>query len=88
MRHKNFAEKISYVCIFTKTIEEASENLVRLITSGDSGFDEGISAWRDVLSDFLQASDGLDKLNQFGATFTAAQWNLVLQQVQAALSSR
>jgi hypothetical protein len=85
MRHERFASKIAYACIFAESIEEASENLVRLITHRDCGFDEGSTAWCDVLVDYLQVPDELCQLNRFGARFTAAQWSLILQQVWTAL---
>ena len=85
MRHEQFAAKIAYVCIFAKTVEEAAENLLRLIAKRECGFDEGMAAWRDVLKDYLQAPDDLGQLNRFGATFTVAQWSVVLEQVRGAL---
>jgi hypothetical protein len=85
MHHERFAQNIAYVCVFAKSCEEASENLVRLIANRECGFDEGTTAWCEVLADYLQAPDDLCELNRFGANFTVAQWSLVLQQVQTAL---
>lgn len=85
MRHEQFAAKIAYACIFSETIAEAKENLVRLIASRDCRFDEGTTAWRDVLNDYLEAPDDWGQLNRFGATFTVAQWSLILEQVHTAL---
>jgi hypothetical protein len=88
MRHEQFASKIAYACIFAKSIEEASDNLIRLIANRQCGFDEGTTAWCNVLTDYLQVPDDLCELNRFGASFSAAQWSLVLQQVRTALLGR
>jgi len=85
MRHEQFARKIAYACIFAKTIEEASENLVRLIATSECGFDEGVAAWRVVMKDYLGSPDDLLGLNRFGANFTTAQWRLILEQVHNGL---
>jgi len=81
MSHEHFAAKIAYACIFAQTVEDASVNLVRLITSSEGGFDEGIATWRVVLKDYLESPDDLLGLNRFGAKFTTAQWHLILEQV-------
>jgi hypothetical protein len=85
MRHERFAAKVAYACIFARTVEEASENLLRLITSGECGFDEGSAAWRAMLADYLQPTEDLSQLNRYGASFTPAQWRRVLEQVQSGL---
>lgn len=87
MRHEQFASKIAYVCIFTKSVDNAAENLIRLIANRECGFDEGTTAWCDVLADYLQVPDTLCELNRFGASFTTAQWSRVLQQVRTTLLS-
>jgi hypothetical protein len=85
MRHANFAAKISYASIFAKSTEDASSNLVRLITTGDCGFDEGLLTWSGILAEYLDTPSELEQLNQFGASFTTDQWTVVLRQVRAAL---
>jgi len=86
MRHEGFAAKVAYVCIFAKAVDEASENLVRLIMAGQSGFDEGPAAWRAVVADYLEPTEDLSQLNRFGASFTPEQWRQVLEQVQRRLA--
>jgi hypothetical protein len=85
MRHEQFAAKIAYACIFAKTVAEASENLVRLISTGQCGFDEGATAWRTVLEDYLRHTDDFSQLNRIGASFTAAQWRQILTDVDNSL---
>ena len=85
MRHEQFAAKIAYACIFSKTVAEARDTLLRLIAGRIGGFDEGTTAWCAVLSDYPGAPDDLGPLNRFGASFTAAQWSLILDQVRNAL---
>jgi hypothetical protein len=86
MRHEQFAAKVAYACIFARTVEEASENLVRLITSGECGFDEGAAAWRAVVEDYLQPTEDVSQLNRFGASFTLDQWRRILEEVQSRLT--
>lgn len=85
MRHEQFAVKVAYACIFAKTVEEASENLVGLITEGRCGFDEGAAAWRAVVNDYLQLSDDLSELNRYGAIFTRSEWLRILEQLRSRL---
>ncbi len=85
MRHEQFGAKVAYSCIFAKTVEEAAENLVRLITKGECGFDEGAAAWRAVVEGYLQPSDDLSQLNRFGASFTPDQWRQIFEQVRGGL---
>ena len=86
MRHKSFATKIAYSSIFARTVEEAAENLLRQITKGQCGFDEGVAAWRAVVADYLQPTEDLSDLNRFGATLTPAQWRQVFEQVRSGLT--
>jgi hypothetical protein len=85
MQRETFAAKIAYACIFAQTVEEATENLVRLITNRDCGLDEGATAWREVLKNYRASPEDLGKLNRFGANFTAAQWREILEQVYTAV---
>jgi hypothetical protein len=85
MQHGLFSAKISYVCIFQKTVNEASANLIRLILNEDPGFEEGITVWQNVIVDYLQSPDELIELNQWGITFSIAEWSQILQQVLMAL---
>jgi hypothetical protein len=85
MRHAKFAAKISYVSIFAKSTDDASSNLVRLITTGACGFDEGLLTWTGILAEYLDTASDFEQLNQFGASFTTDQWIVVLRQVRAAL---
>jgi hypothetical protein len=82
MLHEAFAGKIAYACAFARSMEEASQNLVRLIVNGQCGFDEGSAAWQATVSEYLASPDELLELNRFGATFTAGQWRVVLEYVR------
>jgi hypothetical protein len=84
-RHQQFAAKVAYASIFAKTVEEASENLVRLITKCQCGFDEGVTVWRAVVEDFVQPTDDVSQLNRFGASFSPDQWRRIFEQVQSRL---
>lgn len=85
MRHQQFAAKIAYASIFAQTVEEAAENLARLIAKRECGFDEGAKAWLAVLEDYVNAPDDLGQLNRFGSTFTVPQWCVILRQVRSVL---
>src|SRR5262245_42585486 len=86
MGHEQFAAKIAYACIFAKTPDDATENLVRLIRQQECGFDEGLEASRKVIEDYLGLPpEDLLVLNRFGASFSTAQWRLILEQVISGL---
>ena len=59
------ARRLSYTCIFSKSVDEAVANLSRILLAGDNGFDEGSSFWAQLIDDIL--SDGCDQeeLNWF-----------------------
>ena len=76
-------QKVGYVCIFSETVESASANLTRLITTQTCGFEEGVDVWRKFLSSLLQTD--LHLLNWAGTTFTLDEWRLILEKVNANL---
>jgi len=81
------AADIAYACIFTKSVEDATNHLTRLIMNQSSGFDEAVSAWRDTLADLLQTPENLHKLNRFGASFSIVEWRTILTQVSQSLGT-
>jgi hypothetical protein len=85
MHNEQFAAKIAYACIFAKTVEDATENLIRLIADRARGLDEGPGAWRDVLKVYLEAPEDLGQLNRFGASFSVPEWRAILEQVGSSL---
>lgn len=85
MRHQQFAMKIAYASIFSKTADEAAANLIRLIVKGVCGFDEGVSRWNAVLEDYLNGEDNFVELNRFGASFAVSQWRTILEQIRREL---
>jgi hypothetical protein len=77
------AKKVGYACIFSRTVDDASANLHRLMTSQTCGFDEGVETWRESLSVLMQGDLGL--LNWAGATFTEHEWRSILANVHSRL---
>ncbi len=45
------ARRLSYTCIFSKSVDEAVANLSRILLAGDNGFDEGSSFWAQLIDD-------------------------------------
>jgi hypothetical protein len=83
MNLEALAKKVGYVCIFSRTVEDASGNLHRLITTQTCGFDEGVEAWRESLAVLMQSD--LRLLNWAGATFAEHEWRLILEKVHSRL---
>jgi hypothetical protein len=83
MNLEALAKKVGYVGIFSRTVEDASANLHRLMTSQTCGFDEGVETWRESLSVLMQSD--LRLLNWAGATFTEHEWRLILENVRSRL---
>jgi len=86
MENQAYTSKIAYACIYSTSIEQAADNLIRLIVSGDSGFNEGPAEWRSVLSGLLTEED-LSLLSKFGAPFDHGQWVRLLQLILDGLPS-
>ena len=79
------ARRLSYTCIFSKSVDEAVANLSRILLAGDNGFDEGSSFWAQLIDDIL--SDGCDQeeLNFHGTSFSKEWWVDTLSQVRGRL---
>ncbi|HLJ56590.1 MAG TPA: hypothetical protein VKT77_16245 [Chthonomonadaceae bacterium] len=80
-------DKIGYVCIYSRTPEEAAQNVLRLIVGGQCGFDEGAEAWRAEIHEWLEGGADLRPLNNCGASLTVAQWRAALERVVAGLDA-
>lgn len=80
------AARLAYACIFSRTTEEASDNLVRLIAGSEGGFDEGATSWRATVADHLRSPEAMADLAHIGANFTLAQWQRILEQLHARLT--
>ena len=50
----------------------------RLIVDRDCGFDEGVTVWRDVLSNVLSEKLDIKELNFHGTSFTYDWWHETL----------
>jgi hypothetical protein len=79
--------KIGYPCIFSRTTDEAVENLLRLIVGRQCGFDEGARAWCDELKIWLEDGKDLTPLNASGANYDGAQWRDILERVVRGLDA-
>ncbi len=85
MNLKQFQNSIGYPCIFSRTTEEAADNLVRLITRQECGYVEGTTQWIAALRLWLEPNADLLQLNFCGARFSADQWRTILEKVVQAL---
>lgn len=79
--------RIGYPCIFSRTPDDAADNLVRLISRQECGYVEGAAAWVATLWLWLEPDVDLLRLNFCGATFCAQQWRVILEKVVQALES-
>jgi hypothetical protein len=86
MNLEALAKKVGYVCIYSRSVEDAAANLHRLITSQTCGFDEGTEAWRASLGALMQSD--LRVLNWAGATFAEHEWRSILDKVRSKLQDQ
>lgn len=70
--------KLAYVTIYMRTVDEAVEHLHSLIANRRCGFDEGPEEWEAIATDLLERG-ALQRLNFFGAHFSATEWQLILE---------
>ena len=87
---KRMAMRIGYPSIFCTSPEDASKNLVRLITKKGCGYVEGAEHWRSVVSELLNGEYDLRQLNVPAETsrpnFSSDQWREVLQILESDLA--
>ncbi len=79
--------RIGYPCIFSRTPDDAAENLVRLISRQECGYVEGSTEWIAALRLWLEPNVDLLPLNYCGARFSAEQWRTILEKVVQGLES-
>lgn len=60
-----YLRKLTYTCIFEKSPSKAAENLYRLISGKQCGFDEGSNKWIEVLESNLSMPLDIEDLNIF-----------------------
>jgi hypothetical protein len=87
MNLQQFQNSIGYPCIFSRTTDEAADNLVRLITRQECGYVEGTAQWIAALRLWLEPGVDLLRLNFCGARFSADQWRTILTRVLLALEN-
>jgi hypothetical protein len=78
MSYQYYANKIGYPCIFSKSTEDAAENLLRLIVNKQCGYVEGVLEWTQVCNEWLMGKYDLAELNFCGASFTETEWKNIL----------
>jgi len=77
MKYQNIGN-LSYPCIFAKDPEDAIDNLFRLISKKQCGFDEGIEFWKKELSNVLSEELNIKVLNSVGTTYSHEWWEKTL----------
>lgn len=87
MNLQQFQNSIGYPCIFSRTPEDAAQNLVRLISRQECGYVEGTAVWIAALRLWLEPNVDLLQLNYCGASFSSQQWRTILEMVIRALES-
>jgi hypothetical protein len=77
---------LGYVCIFTRSVEEATASLFRAVTAESGGIGGGEAFWLKLIEHWLGASElPISELNFSGARFTQEEWRIILEQVAAGL---
>ena len=70
-----YLRKLTYTCIFSKSQEEASENMYRLISEKKCGFNEGSGKWIAILERVLSKTLNLKELNFHSTEHDESWWN-------------
>jgi len=79
--------KLSYPCIFSKSPEEAAQNLYRLISRKECGFDEGCDVWKTVIETMLENRLDIQSLNYHRTDFSEEWWTTALDKLLAKIST-
>ena len=87
-KHEVYAQanKLTYPCLFAKTVDDAAENLTRIILNGDNGFDEGVDFWRGQVLGILDDECLPEFLNVLGTERDQDWWIKMFTQVWSNLS--
>ncbi len=70
---------LGYICIFSRSVEEASTTMVREITAGL--MDDGPAKWIELIEGWLTEGVPLVELSFGGARFSDAEWGAILKRV-------
>lgn len=77
---------LGYPCIFTRSIDEATASLIRVLTEEGGGFSEGPAVWLGRIEGWLiDVEQPLAGLNFGGAEFNDAEWRIILSRVAMSL---
>lgn len=79
--YDEIASFVGYPCIFSKTPEDAAENLVRLITNGQLDSLQAPNFWILNFQTILDGNYDLSEFNKFGAAFSETEWRKILLKV-------
>jgi hypothetical protein len=88
MNYQHYADYFGYPCIFSKSPEDAAENLLRLIINKECRYVEGIFEWTKACDEWLTGRYDFAELNFCGASFCEMQWRNILELVIAGLENR
>lgn len=77
---------LGYPCGFTRSIDEATASLVRVLTEEGYGFSEGPAVWLGRIEGWLgDVEQPLAGLNFGGAEFNDSEWRIILSRVATSL---
>jgi hypothetical protein len=77
---------LGYPCGFTRSLDEATASLIRVLTEEGYGFSEGPTVWLGRIEGWLgDAEQPLAGLNFGGAEFNDSEWRIILSRVAMSL---
>lgn len=79
--YDEIASFVGYPCTFSKTPEDAAENLVRLIVNKQLDSSQEPEFWLANLQGILDENYNLLEFNKFGADFSESEWRKILLEV-------
>jgi len=84
--YKGMMACLGYVCIYSQTRADAVEQIVRVVTGGAPGFQEGADYYEQHITKLLDGGTSLDHMiTVAGPTFSEDDWRAILRDVQQRL---
>ena len=79
--NSNYIRRLTYTCIYSKSPQDAAQNMFDLISNKKCGFEEGKELWQSEINVLLSNKLNLNELNFHSTSFSYDWWSNAFKEL-------
>ena len=83
----NYIRRLTYTCIYSKSTQDAAQNMFNLISNKECGFEEGKEHWKNEVEILLSKKLNLQELNFHSTSYSNEWWSNAFEMLLNNLKS-